>query len=323
MGALALMNLSGLFMERGVKHEWGGVLSAMLLSMVLVPFQAYAALKGLLAVKEGGWFRTPKSGKITEFFDRLDLGGKLRWLLPRRRGRRRKGRVSKATDVGGFSWLTRRRSRLAYGLISVMLAGTLIVGSMTVRVPMVEAAVGTSTTFYFGNSTEFGTYSMNQTQYTGTETETIATVNFYSDVWSATDANILEAGTATVYFNCTLDAAGAADVTYKLYGGSTLLGTSATTVASAGLFTVSWSHAGYSFGSTERLRLEMTIVQTGNVGKSRYAHFKWDGASNDSRLTTGTIVPERLLGLLLVVPAFPFLARKINLRRRHRARSRC
>jgi len=156
MGALALMNLSGLFMERGVKHEWGGVLSAMLLSIVLVPFQAYAALKGLLAAEEGGWFRTPKSGKITEFFDRLDLGGKLRWLLPRRRGRRRKGRVSKATDVGGFSWLTRRRSRLTQGLISVMLAGVLTLGSLAVGVPAVSASDPQNLNWYLHPTTAVG-----------------------------------------------------------------------------------------------------------------------------------------------------------------------
>ena len=38
MGALTLMNLSGLFMERGVKKEWAGVLSAVAYGTLLVPF---------------------------------------------------------------------------------------------------------------------------------------------------------------------------------------------------------------------------------------------------------------------------------------------
>jgi len=86
--SLVLMNLSGLFLERGVKHNWSGIFSFIALSNLLVPFQAYAALKGLLEKDEGGWHRTPKSGRITEVLGRLRFGKKLRRLLPKGKRRR-------------------------------------------------------------------------------------------------------------------------------------------------------------------------------------------------------------------------------------------
>jgi len=81
--SLVIMNLSGLFLERGVKHNWNGIFSFITLSNLLVPFQAYAALKGLLEKDEGGWHRTPKSGRITEILGRLRFGKKLTRLLPK------------------------------------------------------------------------------------------------------------------------------------------------------------------------------------------------------------------------------------------------
>ncbi len=81
--SLVIMNLSGLFLERGVKHNWSGIFSFLVLSSLLVPFQAYAALKGLLEKDEGGWHRTPKSGRITEILGRLRFGKKLSRLLPK------------------------------------------------------------------------------------------------------------------------------------------------------------------------------------------------------------------------------------------------
>ena len=41
------MNLAGLFMERGIRRNWRGLLSFILLTYLLVPYQAYASLKGL------------------------------------------------------------------------------------------------------------------------------------------------------------------------------------------------------------------------------------------------------------------------------------
>jgi hypothetical protein len=53
------------------------------LSFLLVPFQAWASVKGLFERKEGGWFRTPKTGRITDRVEHLPQKRSLnRWLRP-------------------------------------------------------------------------------------------------------------------------------------------------------------------------------------------------------------------------------------------------
>ncbi|MEA2656562.1 MAG: hypothetical protein QOI23_1927, partial [Chloroflexota bacterium] len=64
--ALPLMNLGGLILEEAPPRDLQGVLGAVVLSFALVPFQGWAALKGLLAKEEGPWFRTPKTGRVTD-----------------------------------------------------------------------------------------------------------------------------------------------------------------------------------------------------------------------------------------------------------------
>lgn len=70
MLSLPLMNAVGLFLEEGEKRDYLGLLSFVAISYLVVPFQAYAAVKGLLEAEEGTWFRTPKTGKITDIFTR-------------------------------------------------------------------------------------------------------------------------------------------------------------------------------------------------------------------------------------------------------------
>jgi cellulose synthase/poly-beta-1,6-N-acetylglucosamine synthase-like glycosyltransferase/ActR/RegA family two-component response regulator len=85
--SLILMNLAGLFLERGIRRNWAGLLSFILLTYLLVPYQAYAALKGLFEPHEGGWHRTTKTGVITEIVERLGLRRRLRRILPKQQKR--------------------------------------------------------------------------------------------------------------------------------------------------------------------------------------------------------------------------------------------
>ncbi|MGH2500358.1 MAG: glycosyltransferase family 2 protein, partial [Candidatus Limnocylindria bacterium] len=96
--ALPLMNLAGVLLEGSLRRDALGLLSFVGLSTVLVPFQAYAALRGLLEREEGGWVRTPKSGHVTEAFASFRLARLFPWELPRRRRQRRK--VSRAARLG-------------------------------------------------------------------------------------------------------------------------------------------------------------------------------------------------------------------------------
>jgi N-acetylneuraminic acid mutarotase len=79
------MNAVGMFLEEAEEKDYLGILSFITLSYILVPFQAYASVKGFLEKEEGPWFRTPKTGKITDILVR---GRFYRWIagiLPGRR----------------------------------------------------------------------------------------------------------------------------------------------------------------------------------------------------------------------------------------------
>jgi glycosyltransferase involved in cell wall biosynthesis len=82
--SLPLMNLAGLVLEGSPRRDYQGVLGAVALSFMLVPFQAWASVKGLFERKEGGWFRTPKTGRITDRVEHLPQKKSLnQWLHPR------------------------------------------------------------------------------------------------------------------------------------------------------------------------------------------------------------------------------------------------
>ncbi len=88
--ALPLMNLGGLILEDAPGRDLQGVLGALVLSFALVPFQGWAALKGLIRKEEGPWFRTPKTGRITDEVHHLRRLRMLRrWLLGVREPRSR------------------------------------------------------------------------------------------------------------------------------------------------------------------------------------------------------------------------------------------
>src|SRR5258708_30246310 len=78
--ALPLMNLGGLILEEAPTRDLPGVFGAVVASFALVPFQGWAALKGLLSREEGPWFRTPKTGRITDEVHHLR---RLQMLRPR------------------------------------------------------------------------------------------------------------------------------------------------------------------------------------------------------------------------------------------------
>ena len=89
--ALPLMNLGGLILEEAPGRDLQGVLGAVVLSFALVPFQAWASLKGLIRKEEGPWFRTPKTGHITDEVHHLRRLKLLRrWLLGAREPRLRR-----------------------------------------------------------------------------------------------------------------------------------------------------------------------------------------------------------------------------------------
>jgi len=83
--ALPLMSAAGLFLEKRARGDFAGLFSQLLLFYALAPYQAYAALKGLLEGSEGRWFRTLKTGRIIGFLGRLELRRVARRVLPPKR----------------------------------------------------------------------------------------------------------------------------------------------------------------------------------------------------------------------------------------------
>ncbi|MFH1366866.1 MAG: glycosyltransferase [Patescibacteria group bacterium] len=85
--ALPLLNSIGLFFEESTERDYLGAFSFVALCYILAPFQALAAIRGLFK-KEGGWFRTPKSGHITDLYFRSKYRRWFKSLFP---GKRKKG----------------------------------------------------------------------------------------------------------------------------------------------------------------------------------------------------------------------------------------
>ena len=151
--ALPLMNLGGLILEEAPARDLQGVLGALVLSFALVPFQGWAAMKGLLSKEEGPWFRTPKTGRITDEVHHLRRLQLLRrWLLGHRarlgEGKRSPGQPSGAPVQHIRAVHHRRLGWVVVAALALALVGVAIGAS---RAPETQAAG--STFFLFGNGT--------------------------------------------------------------------------------------------------------------------------------------------------------------------------
>ena len=139
--ALPLMNLGGLILEEAPARDLQGVWGAVVLSFALVPFQGWAAFKGLFSKDEGPWFRTPKTGRVTDevhHLRRLHLLG--RWLLGPR-ARRVELRPPTQPTRMVESRPRRRRNRWVGWTVAVAILATFGgLGWLASRVPVVDAA---------------------------------------------------------------------------------------------------------------------------------------------------------------------------------------
>ena len=78
--AIPFMGLVGVFLEGDLREDYGGVFGFTLLSYIICPCQAYAALKGLLGSRESYWVRTLKTGHVTDNFLGVRFRGLFEWL---------------------------------------------------------------------------------------------------------------------------------------------------------------------------------------------------------------------------------------------------
>ncbi len=135
--SLPLMNFSGLLLESAPRKDYAGVLGAIAISYLIVPFQAWAALKGLIEKQEGPWYRTPKTGRITDpVWPLRRLKGFQRWL---RRPKHRTTRPPDPARIAATPPAFRPSRRMAWLVSGVMLLGLAGVGVGALRAPVVYA----------------------------------------------------------------------------------------------------------------------------------------------------------------------------------------
>ncbi|TET85544.1 MAG: DUF2341 domain-containing protein, partial [Anaerolineales bacterium] len=146
--ALIFMNTAGLFLERGIRRNLAGLLSFVLLTFLLVPYQAYASLKGLLEPHEGGWHRTDKTGVITDIIDKLGMGRRMRRLMPKKK-KSRSIDIGKRLGLPAAKILERipapiqrvvRRVNPRLGWISGLVIGLILLWLLSKTVPIATAS---------------------------------------------------------------------------------------------------------------------------------------------------------------------------------------
>lgn len=134
--SLPVMNLAGIFMERSIKRDIGGILSFIALSNLLVPYQAYAALKALFEKEEGGWARTQKTGSVTETVGRFRLSKVLKRMMPGRGARGAPTLQSSRKASRPFY----KRAVIWRTTISVIIAILLALAVLSTNVPVLRAS---------------------------------------------------------------------------------------------------------------------------------------------------------------------------------------
>lgn len=78
--AIPMMGLAGVFLEGDLREDYPGILGFMAVSLLLTPYQAYAALRGLLEAHEGAWVRTLKTGFITDSLIGVKFRSLVNWI---------------------------------------------------------------------------------------------------------------------------------------------------------------------------------------------------------------------------------------------------
>jgi hypothetical protein len=327
------MNVTGLFLERGVKRDLGGIVSVILLGYLLAPFQAYAALKGLLEVKEGGWSRTPKSGRITGTLSKLQLGRRLRQLLGAKRRPRPRPQAQGAGAhfklLAAGLWPRRWRAGLAYGALTVLLVALLWVGFEARGVTPVAAApdafnlhsdmttmdntTGASGNQLFDDTGDDFTWDSVLSYPTGDDPGEIASGDYIVTVYHTP---LLSAANKKVTLSFTLT-----------YGATTIgtvtnqwKGNDASPTAITVNTTIPYPLLTLDENPAQPLQLQIAFV-TASAGQGLTIHL--DNGANQTVLNTPIIIVDelgwRLLLLVPLVPALPLLMRVLKNRKARRS----
>ena len=335
--ALPLMNLGGLILEEAPRRDLQGVLGALVLSFALVPFQAWAAFKGLISKEEGPWFRTPKTGRVTDEVHHLRRLNLLRRWLMGPRARRLEWKSPAAPAVSRS--ISRLRNRWAGWAVALALlasfAGMVWLAS---RAPVVTAAG--NPLYLHGSGTAPGCTPSTLDQTIGTQV-TACTIQSaaggVTSTWGFTNlpAQTVAAGvwTFTMYWTggsgatsdtVTVSAGVSATASCALFVATipNVGSTWATTYGSSGVnttspFTVSTSASQLALVIPPGGSLCVSVTMTHNTGGKPSMVYDGTAGVGDTRIVPPSIiVPENLVGfvgLALLIPLFTARRRLLSL----------
>jgi len=310
------------------------VFGALVLSFALVPFQGWAALKGLISKDEGPWFRTPKTGRVTDevhHLRRLYLLG--RWLRERRPANARW--TPPAAPLVASRPPRRHRRWLGWvvvGVLALLFSGLAIA---SVRAPVVKAAG--NPLYLHGTGTAPACTASTLDQTVGSQSPA---------------CEIQSGGAATTwsFSNLPAQTVAAGVWSFKMYwtGGtgntndtvSIAVGVSATSSCAAFVPLIpnvgsTWSATYGSSGanatspftfSTSASQLPMVITAGGSLcvqvtlthntgGKPSLVYDGPAGSGDTNVVAPSIIVPESLLGFLGFAAVIPIFASRLRRRR--------
>jgi hypothetical protein len=329
------MNLGGLILEEAPARDLQGVWGALVLSFALVPFQGWAAAKGLFSKDEGPWFRTPKTGRVTDEVHHLRRLNLLRrWLLgPRARRQDLRPPAHLPTPIVRRRNGAGSRSRwLGWGVVVTMLVAFGGLAWLSSRAPVVDAAGNPLYLHGSGTAPACVATTLDQTAGTratvpascaiqstaGGVTTTWAFTNLplqtvsagtwtFTMYWTGGSGNTNDVVTVAAGVSATASCAGFVAVIPK--AGSTW----STTYGSAGAnitspFSVSTSASQLPLVITAGGSLCLSVTLTHNTGGRPSMLYDGTAGVADTRVVPPSIVvPESLLGFLglaLLVPVF-------------------
>jgi 1,2-diacylglycerol 3-beta-glucosyltransferase len=337
--ALPLMNLGGLVLEEAPARDVQGVFGAIVLSFALVPFQGWAAFKGLISKDEGPWFRTPKTGRVTDSVRHLRRLYMLRrWLRGKPAGGARW--VSPAAPVATRAVPQRLQARprwLGWFAIAVLVLLFSGLAFASMHAPTVKAAgnplylhgtggapctastldanVGTQATPCSVQSAAGGVTTT--WAWTGLPAQTVAVgVWSFQMYWTGGTGNTVDSVSISAGVSATSSCSGfvatipnAGTTWSATYGGSTANNTSPLTV------TTSASQLALVIPPGGSLCVSVTLTHQSG-GKTTMLYDGASGTASTNITPPSIIVPETLLGLAGVAAFIPFLAVRIVRRKR-------
>ena len=212
-----------------------------------------------------------------------------------------------------YGWFRLHR-RVAVCVLAAVVGLSSNVVFLAATVPA-DATAGTTSTFYFRNSTTFGCTDKDMIQSAPTSPTASTLANwkavaktFCSDTFTATMS--IATGTVVVTSWWTNTNNSACSMTFQLLLNATSLASAVTSITKQTTptsFTTNLSITGFTFADGDRLNLKLTGANTNGC---RDSTLHYDGTSQASNMVTTTIVPEAMLALLLLAPVLPVAIRR-------------